>query len=78
MHILPITAKKKTKSKITRPDYVLKDIPKSERANLPDRMKILLWLHIHQTTVPPWMFEDCRRLYPQYFEREFKLYGRTK
>jgi hypothetical protein len=76
MHI--INTKKKHKPTVTRPDYVLKDIPKAERGNLPPRMKILFWMHLQEETVPAWMFEDCRKNYPQYFERDFKLYGRTK
>ena len=73
-----IIKSRKNKNNITRPDYVLKDIPKSERAELPPRMKILLWLHMDRISVPKFIYEDCRKLYPQYFEREFKDYGRHK
>ena len=67
-----ITPKRQNKS--IRPDFVIKDIPREERGNLPPRMKVLLFLHIHHTTVPAWMFEDCKKRYPEYFERDSKLF----
>lgn len=70
-----IIHKQKHKNPIVRPDYVLKDIPKSERANLPPRMKVLFFLHIKEETVPAWMFHDCMLKYPQYFEKDLKIYG---
>jgi len=73
-----IIKSRKNKNNITRPDFVLQDIPMAERANLPQRMKILFWLNMRGDTIPAWMFEDCRRKFPQYFEKEYKLYGRTK
>lgn len=60
-------------TKTVRPDYVLKDIKREERANLPPRMKALFWLHMKERSVPAWMFEDCKRLYPEYFEKDLKI-----
>ena len=70
-----IIKKRKQVNNIIKPDYVLKDIPKSERANLPPKMKVLLFIHIQEGTVDAWMFHDCMKNYPQYFEKDRKIYG---
>lgn len=73
-----IIKKRKQVNNIIKPDYVLRDIPKSERAGLPFEMKVLLWLHMQNPSVPAWMFQDCMKKYPQFFEKDLKIYGTGK
>ena len=73
-----IIKSRKNKNTIIKPDYVLKDIKKENRASLPFEMKVLLYLHIKDVSVPAWMFHDCMRKFPEYFEKDTKIYATGK
>ena len=56
------------KHKEIKADYVLKDIKIEDRASLPPKMKVFLWLHMKELTMPSGIYKDCRENYPEYFE----------
>jgi hypothetical protein len=57
------------------PDFILKDIAREERANLPPDFKVFFFLVQKNKPIEKWMLDDCQKRFPEYFVKNPKIYA---